>query len=200
MWGRGCGERTKKRKEKDFSLLQEGKHYFDAIRWCTWAACLDIPSNRYKSCKIEFLFIQMETLFILTLILFASIIYYYSNSSEGLMGIHILLYWVFLEAGTETRICVKVVSLEIIQGRVEKGMEAWNKQEKETNIQQVSQFSTGMWSYWQALEYNVEYPSELLTGEGELEDKHLYFCHRCSFICFKIFVLVYVLRGYGLHS
>ena len=40
------------------------------------------------------------------------------------MGIHILLYWVFLEAGTETRICVKVVSLEIIQGRVEKGMEA----------------------------------------------------------------------------
>ena len=79
-------------------------------------------------------------------------------------------------------------------------MEAWDKQEKEINIQQVSQFSTGMRSYWQALEYNVEYPSELLTGEGELEDKHLYFYHRCSFICFKNFVLVYVLRGYGLHS
>lgn len=28
-------ERKKERKEKDFSLLQEGKHYFDAIRWCT---------------------------------------------------------------------------------------------------------------------------------------------------------------------
>ena len=47
------------------------------------------------------------------------------------MGIHILLGWVFLEAGTETRICVKVVSLEkllffgeTLQGRVEKGMEA----------------------------------------------------------------------------
>lgn len=123
-----------------------------------------------------------------------------ANISEELMGIHILLGWVFLEAGTETRICVKVVSLEIIQGRVEKGMETWDKQEKETNIEQVSQFSTGMWSYWQALEYNVEYPSELPTGEGELEDQNLYFCHRCSFICFQNFVLVYVIRGYGLHS
>lgn len=123
-----------------------------------------------------------------------------TNSSEGLMGIHILLGWVFLEAGTKTRICVKVVSLEIIQGRVEKGMEAWDKQGKETNMEQVSQFTTGMWSYWQALEYHVEHPSELPTGEGELADKHLYFCHRCSFICFKNFVLVYVLKGYGLYS
>ena len=67
-------------------------------------------------------------------------------------------------------------------------------------MEQVSQFTTGMRSYWQALEYNVEHPSELPTGEGELEDKHLYFCHRCSFICFKNFVLVYVLKGYGLYS
>lgn len=43
-------------------------------------------------------------------------------SSEGLTDTRIILGWVSSEADTETKICVKVVSLEMIQGRTDKGV------------------------------------------------------------------------------
>lgn len=46
------------------------------------------------------------------------------------MGIHTILGWVSLEVDTDMRICVKVVSLETIQGSTDEGMGTWDREGK----------------------------------------------------------------------